>query len=151
MRCNIAYANFKTACFVKYLSWQTSKTGMMRFSQDFYNRDSFDEAVKMRGNSPMLTSKLHVLFNILAPCWQNFHETFYNRDSFDETIKNLLYLEDLFYHPLPAAFNLHTHTHTYIYTYLWFHRKDLCEARPKLQSMFKFSDVLFALSQKDPK
>ena len=26
-----------------------------------------------------------------------------------------------------------------------FHRKDLCEAKPKMQSVFKFSDVLFAL------
>ena len=30
---------------------------------------------------------------------------------------------------------------------LVFRRKGLCEARPKMQSVFKFSDVLFALSQ----
>ena len=33
---------------------------------------------------------------------------------------------------------------------LVFRRKDLCEARSKMQSVFKFSDVLFALSQMDP-
>ena len=47
-----------------------------RFSQDFYNRDSFDEMIKMRGNSPMQISKLHALWNILAPCQQIFHKTF---------------------------------------------------------------------------
>ena len=31
-----------------------------------------------------------------------------------------------------------------------FHKKDLCEARPKIQSLFKFSDNLSALSQMDP-
>ena len=31
--------------------------------------------------------------------------------------------------------------------YWSFIRKDLCEGRPKTQSVFKFSDVLFALSQ----
>ena len=30
------------------------------------------------------------------------------------------------------------------------HRKDLCEARPKMQSVFKLSDNLSALSQMDP-
>ena len=30
-----------------------------RFTQVFYNRDSSDETIKMRGNNPMLTSKLH--------------------------------------------------------------------------------------------
>ena len=29
-------------------------------------------------------------------------------------------------------------------------RKDLCEARPKMQCVFKISDVLFALNQMDP-
>ena len=29
-------------------------------------------------------------------------------------------------------------------------RKDLCEATPKMQSVLKFSDVLFALNQMDP-
>ena len=33
---------------------------------------------------------------------------------------------------------------------LVFRRKDLCEARPKTQSVSKFWDVLFALSQMDP-
>ena len=33
---------------------------------------------------------------------------------------------------------------------LVFDRKDLGEAKHKMQSMFKFSDVLFALSQMDP-
>ena len=33
---------------------------------------------------------------------------------------------------------------------LVFHRKDPCEARPKVQSVFKFSDVLYALSQTYP-
>ena len=59
---NQPYANFKTACFVKYLGYL-----LMHF-QDFYNRDSFDETIEMRGNNPMLTSKLHVLLNILATC-----------------------------------------------------------------------------------
>ena len=31
-----------------------------------------------------------------------------------------------------------------------FRRKDLCEARPKMQSVFKFSDVHLHLSQRDP-
>ena len=31
-----------------------------------------------------------------------------------------------------------------------FHRKDLHEARLKMQSVFKFSDALFVLSQVDP-
>ena len=50
---------------------------------------------------------------------------------------------------------------TYVYTLSWlflsishdllvFHRKDLCEVTSKTQSVFKFSDVLFALSQMDP-
>ena len=30
------------------------------------------------------------------------------------------------------------------------HRKDLCEAKHKTPSMFKFSDVLLHLSQTDP-
>ena len=33
---------------------------------------------------------------------------------------------------------------------LVFCRKDLCEARPKRQCVFKFSDVLFSLSQMGP-
>ena len=33
----------------------------------------------------------------------------------------------------------------FAHSLLVFHRKDLCEARPKMQSVFKFSDVLFAL------
>ena len=39
-----------------------------RFSQNFYNRDSFDDMIEMRGNNLMLTSKLHTLLNILSPC-----------------------------------------------------------------------------------
>ena len=42
--------------------------------------------LKWGGNNPMLTSKLHVLLNILAPYWQIFTD-FYNRDSFDEMIE----------------------------------------------------------------
>ena len=34
-----------------------------------YHRNYFDETIKMRDNNPMLTSKLHVLLNISAPCW----------------------------------------------------------------------------------
>ena len=34
----------------------------------------------------MLTLKLHILLNILAPCWCIF-TNFYNRDSFDDMIK----------------------------------------------------------------
>ena len=40
----------------------------------------------MRGNNPMLTSKLHVMLNISVPCWW-FSRDFYNRDSFDEMIE----------------------------------------------------------------
>ena len=54
---------FKTACFVKYLGYM-----LMDISQDFYNRDSFDEIIEMRGNNHMLTSKLHVLQNIFDTC-----------------------------------------------------------------------------------
>ena len=36
------------------------------------------------------------------------------------------------------------------YNILVFCRKDHCEARPKMQSVFKFSDNLSALSQMDP-
>ena len=31
---------------------------------DLFNRDSFDEMIKISGNSLMLTSKLHVLLNV---------------------------------------------------------------------------------------
>ena len=31
-----------------------------------------------------------------------------------------------------------------------FHRKDLCDAKHKMQSVFKFSDVLFALKSDGP-
>ena len=58
------YANFKAALFVKYHS-----SMLMDFHKDFYNRDFFVETIKMRGNSPMLTTKLHIFLNILAPCW----------------------------------------------------------------------------------
>ena len=34
--------------------------------------------------------------------------------------------------------------------YLVFHRKVLCDARPKMQSLFKFLDVLFALKSDGP-
>ena len=43
----------------------------------------------------MLTSKLHGLLNISAPCWWIFHD--------------LLYLGDLLHHPLLPAFNLSLH------------------------------------------
>ena len=42
------------------------------FSWHFYIKDSFDEIIKMRGNNPMLTSKLHALLHISAPCWWIF-------------------------------------------------------------------------------
>ena len=32
------------------------------------DKDSVAKMIEMRGNNPMLTSKLHVLLNILAPC-----------------------------------------------------------------------------------
>ena len=50
-------ANFQTAQFVKYVD-----------SIFFYNRALFDETNEMRGNYPTLTSKLHVLLNVWAPC-----------------------------------------------------------------------------------
>ena len=56
------YANFKSTCFAEYLS------SMLTDFHETYNRDSFDETIEMRGNNPMLTSKLHVLLNVLAPC-----------------------------------------------------------------------------------
>ena len=40
--------------------------------------------------------------------------------------------------------------HGLIINSLVFHRKDLCEAKHETQSVFKFSDVLFALSQMYP-
>ena len=61
------YAKFKTACFVNYLVslltdvHETSKTGILLMRW-----------LKWRVTSPMLTSKLHVLLNILAPCWWIF-------------------------------------------------------------------------------
>ena len=36
------------------------------------NKGSVVQMIKMRGNNSMLTSKLHLLLNILAPCWQIF-------------------------------------------------------------------------------
>ena len=42
------------------------------FSWDLYKRDYLDDMMEMRGNNPMLTSKLHVLLNILALCWHIF-------------------------------------------------------------------------------
>ena len=47
-----------------YISWLC----IDRFSQDFYNRDSFDETIKMRKKNPMLTAKPHTLLNISDPC-----------------------------------------------------------------------------------
>ena len=41
----------------------------------------------MRGNNPMITSKLHVLFEISQLLFDTFSGDFYNRDSFDETIE----------------------------------------------------------------
>ena len=112
------YAYFKTACFVKYFGsmltdfHETSITGILLMRQ-----------LKCRSKNTMLTSKLHILLNILAS-W--FSWDFYNRDSFDETIKNLLYAEDLLHHPLLPAFNLHTHTytHVYIHTYMYVNVSD---------------------------
>ena len=74
--------NFKTNC----IFCDISRLLLDGFSWDFYNRDSFGEMIKMRGKSPILTVKLHVLWNILAPCWWILWD-FYNRDSFDEMIQ----------------------------------------------------------------
>ena len=49
--------------------------------------DSFDEAIKMRDNNPMLASKLHVLLNISWLLVDGFSQDFNNKDSFDEMIK----------------------------------------------------------------
>ena len=63
-------AYFKTACFVKYLcsllmdfheTSMTSITGIPLMS-----------TIEMRGNNPILTSKLYSLLNISAPCWHGF-------------------------------------------------------------------------------
>ena len=74
------YANFKTVDFV------ISQLHGDGFSWDFYNRDPFNETIKMWVTKPMLTSELHVLLNILAPLWQIFMRLLY-RNSFDEMIK----------------------------------------------------------------
>ena len=44
------------------------------FSGDFYNRDSFDETIEMRGNNSLLTLKLFV-FKYLSFMLMDFHET----------------------------------------------------------------------------
>ena len=36
------------------------------------NNSSDAKLIKVRGNNSMLTSKLHFLLNILAPCWWIF-------------------------------------------------------------------------------
>ena len=36
------------------------------------NKSSVAKIIKMRGNNSILTSKLQVLLNISAPCWQVF-------------------------------------------------------------------------------
>ena len=46
----------------------------------------FYEMIQMRGSDAMLTSKLHILLNILA-LFDKFSWDFYSRDSFDETVK----------------------------------------------------------------
>ena len=43
--------------------------------------------------------------------------------------------------------SLPRHVHVKCIALMVFRRKDLCKARPKLQSVLTFSDVLFALSQ----
>ena len=43
---------------------------------EFYNRDSFDEMIKKRGNKPMLISWLH---------FDGFSQAIIERDSFDKT------------------------------------------------------------------
>ena len=45
------------------------------FSQDFYNRDPFDQTIKRKGDIAILTSKLHILLNTFAPILKGFHET----------------------------------------------------------------------------
>ena len=47
---------------------------LMRFSWDFHNRYSFHETIKMRETPPMLTSKLHILLNILDSMLMDLHE-----------------------------------------------------------------------------
>ena len=60
----------KLHCFVKYLCSLVD-----RFSQDFCNSNSFNETIEMRGNKPMLTSKLYVLLNISGSLMTDFHKT----------------------------------------------------------------------------
>ena len=101
-----------------YMFCYISQLHFDRLSQDFYNRDSFDEMIKMRGKHCMLTSKLPILLNISLHV-DRFSQDFYNRDSFDETIKIsciwkmfciiLCFLHSVF---------MHTHIHTYIHTYI---------------------------------
>ena len=54
---------------------KTSITGILLMRQ-----------IKMTGNRPMLTAKLHVLLNISAPCWQIFTRLLY-KNYLDETIE----------------------------------------------------------------
>ena len=61
------YANFKTAHFDKYLGFHVD-----RFWWHFYNRGFFQWDDWNEGNSPILTSKLHILINISDPCWWIF-------------------------------------------------------------------------------
>ena len=45
------------------------------FSQDSYNRNSFDEMIEMRGNNPMLPSKTAHFTKYLGSMLMNFHKT----------------------------------------------------------------------------
>ena len=36
------------------------------------NKGSVAKVIKIKGNNSMQTSKLHILLNISAPCWQIF-------------------------------------------------------------------------------
>ena len=53
--------------------------------------------------------------------------------------------------PVPSLFwHILWTNYKQVKTFLVFHRKDLCDGRPKTPSVFKFSDVLFVLESDGP-
>ena len=70
----------------------------------------------MEGTNPMLTSKLHVLLNILATCWWIFMRLQY-RNSFDEDYHKSLVSGKTFCIILCFLHSIFTHTCTYTYIY----------------------------------